>query len=106
MKLITAYLHRVRTAEVVQALADAGYRNLVFADVRGTLPGISDDERDYSSEGAGIVIGAVGAVLVAMPLARAPQVVAPFSSLARKEHATRRRARRRMWSMALTTASP
>jgi nitrogen regulatory protein P-II 1 len=64
MKLITAYLHRVRTAEVVQALADAGYRNLVFADVRGTLPGISDDERDYSSEGAGIVIGEVRLDLV------------------------------------------
>lgn len=37
MKLIKAYVHHVRTADVVQALADAGYRNLALFDVKGTL---------------------------------------------------------------------
>ncbi|MGD9878587.1 MAG: P-II family nitrogen regulator [Reyranella sp.] len=64
MKLVTAYLHHIRAAEVVQALADAGFRNLVLTDVRGTLPSVSDDERDYSTEGAGLVIGAVRLDLV------------------------------------------
>ena len=54
----------VRAAEVVQALADAGFRNLVLTDVRGPLPSVSDDERDYSTEGAGLVIGAVRLDLV------------------------------------------
>ena len=64
MKLVTAYLHHIRAAEVVQALADAGFRNLVLTDVRGTLPRLSDDERDYSTEGAGLVIGEVRLDLV------------------------------------------
>ena len=64
MKHLTAYLHHIRSAEVVQALADAGFRNLFLADVRGTLPSVSDAERDYSTEGAGLVIGAVRLDLV------------------------------------------
>jgi len=64
MKLITAYLHHIRSAEVVQALADSGFRNFVLTDVRGMLPRLSDDERDYSTEGAGLVIGEVRLDLV------------------------------------------
>lgn len=55
MKLVKAYVHHVRTAEVVQHLADAGYRNLALLDVRGTLKAFNDDERDYSCAGAGLI---------------------------------------------------
>ena len=55
MKLVKAYVHHVRTAAVVQHLADAGYRNLALLDVRGTLKAFSDDERDYSFSGASLI---------------------------------------------------
>jgi nitrogen regulatory protein P-II 1 len=57
MKQIKAYIHHIRTSAVVQALADAGYRNLALLEVKGTLKPLSDDERYYSSEGAGLLIG-------------------------------------------------
>ena len=56
MKLIKAFLHHVRTAAVVEALADAGYRNLTLQDVRGVLKPITENERDYSAEAGGLVI--------------------------------------------------
>lgn len=56
MKLVKAFLHHVRTAAVVEALADAGYRNLTLQDVRGMLKPITENERDYSSEAGGLVI--------------------------------------------------
>lgn len=64
MKLIKAYIHQIRTAQVVQALADAGYRNLALLDVKGTLKPLSDDERYYSAGGAGLLIGEVRLELV------------------------------------------
>ena len=57
MKQVKAYIHHIRTTAVVQALADAGYRNLALLEVRGTLKPLSDDERYYSSEGGGLLIG-------------------------------------------------
>ena len=56
MKLIKAFVHHVRTATVVQALADAGYRNVTLQDVKGILKPISDHEQRYSSEASGLVI--------------------------------------------------
>ena len=56
MKLIKAYIHHVRTEAVVAALADAGYRNLTLHDVKGMLKPITEDERDYTHETAGLVI--------------------------------------------------
>ncbi|HEY9547517.1 MAG TPA: P-II family nitrogen regulator [Solimonas sp.] len=56
MKLIKAFIHHVRTAAVVDALADAGYRNLTLQDVRGMLKPITEDEQDYSIDGGGLVI--------------------------------------------------
>lgn len=56
MKLVKAFIHHVRTADVVQALADAGFRNLTVQDVRGMLKPISENERDYSRDDAGLVI--------------------------------------------------
>lgn len=63
MKLIKAFIHHVRAADVVQALADAGFRNLTLQDVRGMLKPITENERDYSAEG-GLVISEVRLSLV------------------------------------------
>ena len=56
MKLIKAFFHHVRAPEVIQALADAGYRNITIQDVRGVLKPISEGERDYSVESGGLII--------------------------------------------------
>lgn len=56
MKLIKAFLHHVRTADVIQALADAGFRNITLQDVRGMLKPITENERDYSAEAGGLAI--------------------------------------------------
>ncbi len=64
MKLIKAFIHHVRTAAVVEALADAGYRNLTLQDVRGMLKPITENERDYSAEAGGLVISEVRLSLV------------------------------------------
>lgn len=50
MKLITAYLHHVRTTAVIDALNDAGYRNLTLQDVKGTLKPLDESEQAYSTE--------------------------------------------------------
>lgn len=64
MKLVKAYIHQVRTAQVVQALADAGYRNLALLEVKGTLKPLSDDEQYYSADGISLLIGEVRLELV------------------------------------------
>lgn len=64
MKLIKAYIHQIRTAPVVEALADAGFRNLALLDVKGTLKPLSDDEQYYSANGVGLLIGEVRLELV------------------------------------------
>lgn len=56
MKLIKAFIHHVRTPDVVQALADAGFRNITLQDVKGILKPLSDDEREFSRDAAGPVI--------------------------------------------------
>lgn len=56
MKLITAFVHHVRTADIVQALADAGFGNITLQEARGALRPITENERDYSAEGGGLVI--------------------------------------------------
>ena len=64
MKLIKAFIHHIRTADVVQALAEAGFRNLTLQDVKGMLKPVIEAERDYSREGAGLVISEVRVSLV------------------------------------------
>jgi nitrogen regulatory protein P-II 1 len=64
VKLIKAFLHHVRTAAVIDALADAGYRNLTMQDVRGTLKPITEHERNYSAEAGSLVISEVRLSLV------------------------------------------
>ncbi len=64
MKLIKAFLHHVRTAAVVEALTEAGYRNLTLHDVKGMLKPITENERDYSAETGGLVISEVRLSLV------------------------------------------
>jgi len=64
MKLIKAFIHHVRTSEVVQALADAGYRNVTLHDVKGMLKPVSESEQDYSIDTGGLVISEVRLSLV------------------------------------------
>jgi nitrogen regulatory protein P-II 1 len=63
MKQITAFMHHVRSAAVVEALRDAGYKNITLFDVKGTLEPISESERAYSTD-AGVVISEVRISLV------------------------------------------
>lgn len=56
MKLIKAFIHHVRTPDVVQALADAGFRNITLQDVKGMLKPLSDNEQDFSRDAAGPII--------------------------------------------------
>lgn len=63
MKQITAYIHHVRSAVVVEALSDAGYKNISLLDVKGTLKALREQELAYSSE-TGVVISEVQLSLV------------------------------------------
>ena len=63
MKQIKAFIHHVRSAAVVEALRDAGYKNITLIDVKGTLKAINESEQDYSSD-AGVVISEVRLSLV------------------------------------------
>lgn len=56
MKLIKAFMHHVRTPVVVEALADAGYRDITLQDVKGMLKPITANEEDYSSDAGALVI--------------------------------------------------
>ena len=64
MKLIKAFIHQVRTAAVIDALADAGFRNITLQEVKGVLKPISEREHDYSTSAAGLVIAEVRLSLV------------------------------------------
>lgn len=50
MKEIKAFIHRNRIADVVHALAAAGFRNLSVIDVKGMLRALDPKEQDYSIE--------------------------------------------------------
>lgn len=64
MKLIKAFVHHIRAAEVVQALADAGYRNITLQNVMGMLKPVTESEQTYSAEAGGLVISEVRLSLV------------------------------------------
>lgn len=63
MKMITALLHHIRVTDVVDALNDAGYHNLMLHDVKGTLKPLGEFEKTYSTE-ARVVISEVKLTLV------------------------------------------
>lgn len=63
MKKITAFIHHVRSADVIEALRDAGYKNISLLDIKGTLKPLGEQELAYSSE-AGVVISEVQLSLV------------------------------------------
>jgi nitrogen regulatory protein P-II 1 len=63
MKQVTAFIHHVRSADVIDALRDAGYKNLSILDIKGTLKPLGEQELAYSSE-AGVVISEVQLSLV------------------------------------------
>jgi nitrogen regulatory protein P-II 1 len=64
MKLVQALIHHVRATAVVDALADAGYRNVTLQDVKGTLHAVSEGEHDYSGEGSAHMISELQLSLV------------------------------------------
>jgi nitrogen regulatory protein P-II 1 len=82
MKLIKAFIHHVRTAAVVEALADGGFRNLTLQDVKGMLKPITENERDYSGEAGGLVISEARLSLVVED-AQVEAVVSIIRSVAR-----------------------
>ncbi len=63
LKQVKAFIHHVRSAAVVEALSDAGYKNITLMDVRGTLKTLSESEQKYSTE-AGVIISEVRVSLV------------------------------------------
>lgn len=63
MKQVTAYIHHVRSAEVVEALNDAGFKNIALLDAKGTLKPLGESELAYTSE-ARVVISEVQLSLV------------------------------------------
>ncbi len=63
MKQIKAYIHHVRSAYVIEALSDAGYKNITLLDVKGTLKPLNESEQAYSMD-AGVVISEVLIYLV------------------------------------------
>lgn len=48
MKVIKAFVHHARAPTLVQALVDAGYRNITLQDVKGMLKPLGEYEQDYS----------------------------------------------------------
>lgn len=63
LKQIKAFIHHVRSAAVVEALSEAGYKNITLIDVKGTLRALSEAEQNYSTE-AGVIISEVRISLV------------------------------------------
>lgn len=59
MKGIKAFIHRSSIADVVYALKSAGFVQMSFIDVQGTLKSLSDAEREYSLEIGQEVITAI-----------------------------------------------
>lgn len=51
MKLIKAFVHHIRAPVVVEALGDAGFRNITLQDVKGMLKPLSESEQDFSAAG-------------------------------------------------------
>ena len=50
MKEIKAFIHRSRIADVVTALKTAGFDQMSFIDVQGTLEALDSKEKGYSLE--------------------------------------------------------
>lgn len=50
MKEIKAFIHRIRAADVIRALKQAGFGNLSVVDVKGMLAALDKKEREYSIE--------------------------------------------------------
>ena len=63
LKQIKAFIHHVRSAAVVEALRDEGYKNITLIDVKGTLKALDEPEQNYSTD-AGVVISEVRVSLV------------------------------------------
>ena len=47
---VKAFIHRNRVADVVNALNNAGFRNITVVDVQGLLKALSTSDQSYSVE--------------------------------------------------------
>lgn len=72
---IKAFIHRNRIADVVDALYDAGFRNLTVIDVQGLLKALDSKEQRYSVEIGRKVITEVKLELVCEGKDRAAEAV-------------------------------
>jgi len=73
---IKAYVHRNRIADVVNALANAGFNTIAVIDVEGLLKELSAQEQSYSVEIGRKVITEVKLELVCQTQDRTDQAVA------------------------------
>jgi nitrogen regulatory protein P-II 1 len=73
---IKAYIHRNRIADVVNALAEAGFSNLGVIDVQGLLRALDSKEQQYSVEIGQKVITEVKLELVRENESRTAEAVA------------------------------
>jgi nitrogen regulatory protein P-II 1 len=64
VKQISALVHHIRSAAVVDALQDAGVTNITLLDVKGTLKPLSESEQEYSVKAGLVVISEVRISLV------------------------------------------
>lgn len=63
MKQIKAYIRRVRSVAVIEALGDVGFNNVSLLDVKDTLRPLNESELAYSSD-VGVVISEMQLSLV------------------------------------------
>jgi len=75
MREIKAFIHRNRVADVVHALAQAGFRNLSIIDVKGMLKALDSKEQEYSIEIGDKVITEVKLELVCEDESRTAEAV-------------------------------
>ena len=64
MKKIQAFVHHIRSPSVLDALRDAGVKNVTLLDVKGTLKPLSESEQAYSVETRLAIISEVRISLV------------------------------------------
>ena len=83
MSEIKAFVHRNRIADVVSALASAGFRNLSVIDVQGLLRALDNKEQQYSVEIGQKVITEVKLELVCENESRTAEAVSLIREHAR-----------------------
>lgn len=74
-KEVKAFIHRNRVADVVNALNNAGFKNISLADAQGMLSAINNQEQRYSIEIGQKVVNEVKIELVCDTESRVAEAV-------------------------------